>query len=194
MRFRAPVLALLPRARSRAAPRRDRARRWAGPSRRGDGERAFAVHRRGGRRTTRVRPRREGSRPVQSRTATAGLSLPAPSWRGGSSAAKACRRISTRAVRLHERARQLRDAASCVNAARMYASGRGVPPSRARQVELLGLACMLGDGTACTIPAKAFADGRAASRVTSAAPPSCGSAPALAGDEAACAEVERPPP
>jgi hypothetical protein len=64
-----------------------------------------------------------------------------------------------RAVALHERACELRDAASCVAAARMHAAGAGVPPSRARQVELLGAACRLGDGFACAIPAKAYATG-----------------------------------
>lgn len=64
-----------------------------------------------------------------------------------------------RAVKTYERACELRDAASCVAAARMYASGSGVPPSRARQVELLATACALGDALACAIPAKAYAKG-----------------------------------
>lgn len=64
-----------------------------------------------------------------------------------------------RAVRTHERACELRDAASCVAAARMHAGGHGVPPSRPRQVELLATACGLGDALACAIPAKAYAKG-----------------------------------
>ncbi len=64
-----------------------------------------------------------------------------------------------RAVKIYERACELRDAAACVAAARMHVSGAGVPPSRARQIELLATACGLGDALACAIPAKAYAKG-----------------------------------
>jgi len=65
-----------------------------------------------------------------------------------------------RAVRLEERACEvLQDPGACVNAARMHAEGRGVPPSRARQIELLAAACTLGDPFACVVPARALATG-----------------------------------
>jgi TPR repeat protein len=66
---------------------------------------------------------------------------------------------ATRAVSLHERACELKESASCVTAARMHASGSGVPPSRAKQLELMVTACTLGDAIACGMPAKAFATG-----------------------------------
>lgn len=69
-----------------------------------------------------------------------------------------------RAVRLYERACELLDAASCVSAARMFASGAGVPPSRARQVELLAQACRLGDAVACAVPARAYETGNGVPR------------------------------
>ncbi len=65
----------------------------------------------------------------------------------------------TRAVVLYERARELRDAPSCVSASRMHASGAGVPPSRTRQLDLLSKACVGGDATSCVQAAKAFARG-----------------------------------
>ena len=63
------------------------------------------------------------------------------------------------AVRMHERACELHEASSCVRAARMHLSGLGVPPSRAKQIELLSTACKLGDALACTVPAKALMTG-----------------------------------
>ncbi len=63
------------------------------------------------------------------------------------------------AVRLYERACELHEAAACVSAARMVGSGAGVPPSRARQLDLLATACLLGDALACNVPAKAYATG-----------------------------------
>lgn len=63
------------------------------------------------------------------------------------------------AIAHHEHACELRDPASCAAAARIYAAGRGVPPSRARQVELLARACKLGDSASCLVPAKAYALG-----------------------------------
>jgi len=68
------------------------------------------------------------------------------------------------AVRQYERACELRDAASCVSAARMVGSGAGVPPSRARQLELLAAACLHGDALACNVPAKAYASGNGVAR------------------------------
>lgn len=46
----------------------------------------------------------------------------------------------------------------------MHASGAGVPPNRARQVELLGTACKLGDPLSCALPARAFARGNGVPR------------------------------
>ncbi len=46
----------------------------------------------------------------------------------------------------------------------MHASGSGVPPSRARHVELLATACTLGDALACAVPAKAFGSGNGVAR------------------------------
>ena len=63
------------------------------------------------------------------------------------------------AVRSYERACELHDPAACVSAARMVGSGAGVPPNRARQLELLATACLLGDALACNVPAKAYASG-----------------------------------
>lgn len=63
------------------------------------------------------------------------------------------------AVSLYERACELRDAPACVTAARYHASGNGVPPNRAKQMELLAHACLLGDAPSCNTPAKAFANG-----------------------------------
>jgi uncharacterized protein len=98
----------------------------------------------------------------------------------------------TRAVRLHERACELRDAAACVSAARMHAAGAGVPPSRARQIELLDQACALGDGAACSVAAKAFANGTGVARDERRARElrerACAS-----GVETACEEIESPP-
>lgn len=69
-----------------------------------------------------------------------------------------------RALRLHERACELLEPASCVSAARMAASGAGAPPSRRHQVELLEAACRLGDALACTVPARAYAGGNGVPR------------------------------
>lgn len=68
------------------------------------------------------------------------------------------------AVSLYERACDLRDAPSCATAARFHASGRGVPPNRAKQMELLAKACLLGQAEACSVPAKAFATGSGVAR------------------------------
>ena len=68
------------------------------------------------------------------------------------------------AVRYYERACELHHAASCVSAARMVGSGAGVPPDRARQLELLAAACLLGDALACDVPAKAYASGNGVAR------------------------------
>jgi TPR repeat protein len=46
----------------------------------------------------------------------------------------------------------------------MHAAGAGVPPSRVKQIELLGTACTLGDALACAVPAKAFASGNGVAR------------------------------
>lgn len=71
---------------------------------------------------------------------------------------------ATYAVSLYERACELKDAASCVAAARFHAAGRGVPPNRGKQMELLAHACVLGDATSCATPAKAFAAGTGVAR------------------------------
>lgn len=98
----------------------------------------------------------------------------------------------TRAVRLHERACELRDVASCVSAARMHSSGSGVPPSRAKQIELLEKACTLGDGVACAIAARAFDKGtgvvRDEARATVLWRRAC-----IAGVAAACEDPDGPP-
>lgn len=98
----------------------------------------------------------------------------------------------TRAVRLHERACELRDVASCVSAARMHSSGSGVPPSRAKQIELLEKACMLGDGVACGIAARAFDKGtgvvRDEARATELWRRAC-----IAGAVGACEDPDGPP-
>lgn len=60
---------------------------------------------------------------------------------------------------LYERACELRDAPACATAARFHANGKGVPPSRAKQMEFLAKACALGQAESCTAPAKAFATG-----------------------------------
>jgi len=70
----------------------------------------------------------------------------------------------TRAVVLHERACELKEASACVSAARMHAAGSGVPPSRKKQIDLLETACRLGDGFACSVPAKAYATGNGVAR------------------------------
>ena len=99
----------------------------------------------------------------------------------------------TRAVHLHERACELRDAPSCVSAAHMHAIGNGVPPSRAKQVELLGTACTLGDAHACTVPAKAFAHGSGVTRDERRAAELWQRACA-GGVESACEQVESAAP
>ena len=71
----------------------------------------------------------------------------------------------------------------------MHASGRGVPPSRLRQIELLGVACTLGDAHACSIPARAFATGSGVPRDERRAA-DLWQRGCAAGDEAACSEVE----
>lgn len=73
-------------------------------------------------------------------------------------------RDRTRAATLYERACELKDVPSCVNAARMHAAGDGVPRNRARQIELLSTACLLGDSLACNVPAKAYATGNGVAR------------------------------
>jgi hypothetical protein len=70
----------------------------------------------------------------------------------------------TWAVRLYERACDLRDAPACANAARFHASGKGVPPDRAKQMDLLAKACMLGQPESCSTPARAFASGNGVPR------------------------------
>jgi TPR repeat protein len=98
----------------------------------------------------------------------------------------------TRAVRLQERASELRDATSCVNAARMHGSGRGVPPSRQQQVELLGAACKLGDAAACATAARAFATGAGIPRDDARASDLMRRA-CVNGLGSACEETEREP-
>ncbi len=79
--------------------------------------------------------------------------------------ASACALIAERApnptagVLAHERACELQVAQSCVSAARMHASGTGVPPNRVKQITLLDKACRFGDAFACSVPAKAYATG-----------------------------------
>ena len=46
----------------------------------------------------------------------------------------------------------------------MVGSGAGVPPDRARQLELLAAACLLGDALACDVLAKAYASGNGVAR------------------------------
>ncbi len=99
----------------------------------------------------------------------------------------------TRALRLHERACELREPASCVAAARMYERGAGVPPSRAKQIELLGTACALGDALACAVAAKAFANGTGVTRDERRAADLLQRACA-GGMATACEELERPSP
>ena len=70
----------------------------------------------------------------------------------------------TWAVSLYERACDLRDAAACTSASRFHASGKGVPPNRAKQMELLAKACVLGQAESCSTPAKAFATGNGVTR------------------------------
>ena len=70
----------------------------------------------------------------------------------------------TWAVSLYERACDLRDAAACTNASRFHAAGKGVPPNRAKQMELLAKACLLGQAESCSTPAKAFAAGNGVTR------------------------------
>ena len=98
----------------------------------------------------------------------------------------------TRAVRLQERACELRDATACVNAARMHVSGRGVPPSRQQQVELLGEACKLGDAAACATAARAFAMGSGVPRDDVRASDLLRRA-CVNGLPSACEETEREP-
>jgi hypothetical protein len=76
----------------------------------------------------------------------------------------AARSHDTWAVRLYERACELRDASACANAARFHASGKGVTPDRAKQMDLLAKACLLGSPESCTTPAKAFANGNGVPR------------------------------
>lgn len=71
----------------------------------------------------------------------------------------AARSHDTWAVSLYERACDLRDAPACTTAARFHASGKGVPPNRAKQMELLARACGYGRAESCSTPAKAFATG-----------------------------------
>lgn len=66
---------------------------------------------------------------------------------------------ASRAVVLHERACELELPGDCVLAARMHAAGRGVVPSRPRQMDLLARACVLGDASSCVLPAKAYGSG-----------------------------------
>lgn len=70
----------------------------------------------------------------------------------------------TWAVSLYERACELRDAAACANAARFHASGKGVTPNRAKQMDLLARSCLLGQPESCSTPAKAFATGNGVPR------------------------------
>lgn len=97
----------------------------------------------------------------------------------------------TRAVVLHERACELKEAAACVSAARMHAAGTGVPPSRAKQVELLGVACRLGDTLACAIPAKAYATGNGVTKDEQRARELWERA-CLGGDQVACEAIAEP--
>jgi uncharacterized protein len=76
----------------------------------------------------------------------------------------AARTHDTWAVTLYERACELRDAPACATAARFHASGKGVPPNRAKQMDLLAKACALGQAESCTTPAKAFAAGNGVPR------------------------------
>lgn len=76
----------------------------------------------------------------------------------------AARSHDTWAVQLYERACDLRDASSCTTAARFHASGKGVPPDRAKQMELLTKACRFGQPESCSTPAKAFATGNGVPR------------------------------
>ena len=71
----------------------------------------------------------------------------------------ATRSHDTWAVALYERACDLRDAPACATAARFHASGKGVPPNRVKQMELLAKACGFGQAESCSTPAKAFATG-----------------------------------
>ena len=93
------------------------------------------------------------------------------------------------AVRLYERGCELHDAASCVSAARMVGSGAGVPPSRARQLELLASACLFGDALACNVPAKAYASGNVVARDERRATELWGRA-CTSGVAAACAAID----
>ncbi len=95
----------------------------------------------------------------------------------------------TRILELHERACELREPSSCVAAARMYASGVGAPPSRAKQLELLAAACRLGDSFSCALPARAFASGSGVARDPRRAKELFERA-CVGGDEAACETLE----
>lgn len=70
----------------------------------------------------------------------------------------------TWAVQLYERACDLRDASACTTAARFHASGKGVTPDRAKQMDLLTKACRFGQAESCSTPAKAFATGNGVPR------------------------------
>ena len=127
------------------------------------------------------------------RTAIAGSPSHAASSRRASSAVTARRRISTRAVRLHERACELREAASCV---KRPACTRAAPafhraaPSRSSSS---ATACTLGDALACTVAAKAFANGTGVARDERRAADLLQRACA-GGVATACEELERPTP
>lgn len=102
----------------------------------------------------------------------------------------------SRAVTLHERACDLRDALGCTTAARLRGRGVGVRVDRARQIELLARACSLGEGPACATAARALAKGEPdkgvvqdPSRAKTLWERAC-----VAGVEEACATLEGAPP